>query len=189
MKNRSEQTNRQVQTGHYGNADDYTLYETTQHTSKGDAKMTKMMKALDAVLQDTNAETINDTTLFYWNGKTFTGTQDEVHTALKETTRKHVQAVLTHGDEALYATIDGWYNEQVDQEVLGQIETWEDFKALLPEEYEQDLLEIYTYLHSGEMTSMLNEFYEKPTDEDDDDDEEEFSDLWWQEYDYGSDLL
>lgn len=173
---------RNEQTGNYGHAGDYTLYETP--TSKGDAKMTKMMKALDTVLQDTNAGTLNDTTLFYWNGETYTGTQAEVHKALTETTRDRVQAVLTHGDQALYATLDGWYDAQVDQEVLGEISTWEDFKTHLPEEYEQDLLDINAYLHSQEVVSNLDQFFERPIVED-----VESKQLHEQELDYSSDLL
>ena len=159
MKNRSEQTNHQGQTGHDRHTGDYTLYETQlqTHTSKGDAKM----KTLDKVLQNTNAGTLNDTTLFYTDGSYTTGTQSEVHKALTETTRSEVQAVLTHGDEALYATLDGWYAAQVDNEVLGQIESWEDFKKHLPEEYELDLQEIEAYLKSQEVVSNLDKFYEK----------------------------
>lgn len=153
---------RTEQTGNHGHADDYTLYE-TQHTSKGDAKM----KTLDKVLQNTNAGTLNDTTLFYTNGDTLTGTQSEVHKALTETTRSQVQAVLTHGDDALLATLDGWYASQVEQEVLGQIGSWEEFKTLLPDEYELDLQDIHAYLKSQEVVSNLDRFYEKLIDEDD----------------------
>ena len=104
-------------------------------------------------LQDTNPGTIYDTTIFFTDGTYETGTIYTLAGAVDGKSRKEIRAAISHSTEQLLGALDGW-----DSDIFEHINSWEEFQAHSPEEYEQVLEDLWIAAKNDE-EQIINKVY------------------------------